>query len=126
MKSSRFFISLVVGIIAAMVSGCATNPSNANLMREHRSDVDTRAQAESELKDQLALNWEKGQELIESGNKNIVDGEKVIVLAERTLTRGRNQVERGKRELAEGNDLVRDSESRFRDAFGDIELSRSR
>jgi exonuclease III len=126
MKRSKCFISLVVGIIAAMVSGCATSPSNADRMREHRSDTEVRAQVETELKDQLAQDWEKGKNLIASGNKNIAEGEKMIESSERDLRSGKNQVELGKRQFAEGTELVRDSESRFRDAFGDIELSRSK
>ena len=127
MKSSKVYIGLAAGGIAAMISGCATSPStNANLMREHRSEVEVRAQAESELKDQLAQDWENGQNLIASGNQNIENGEKMMDSADRAFIRGRDRLELGKRELAEGTDLVRNSEARFRDEFGDLDLSEHR
>lgn len=106
----------------AMFTGCASHPSNADLMRGHLSPAQVQAQAEGDLQAQLAKDWDKGQELIESGNKNIADGESKVKAAERDLKNGKSQVERGTKELAEGTKLVEASEKGFREAFGDLEL----
>lgn len=128
MNRSKVFIYLVIGAIAAMVSGCATAPgtTEADRMRDHRSDTEIRAQSESELRDRLAQEWERGQNLIESGSKQIADGEDLIESAETDFRRGQNLVERGQRELDEGTELVRTSERRFRNEFGETDLTRSR
>lgn len=127
MSKSNVFVCFSVGVVAAVVSGCASNPSKGDLMRDHRSEVQIQAQAEGELQDQLARDWDRGQELIESGNNNIADGEKRIEAAKEELKRGKEQVEQGKRELAEGKELVQTSERGFRDAFdSDLEGSGDR
>lgn len=128
MNSSKVFIYLVIGAITATVSGCATAPRNteADRMRDHRSQTELRAQSESELRDRLAQEWERGQNLIETGNRNIEDGESLIESAEEDFRRGQNLVERGQRELNEGTELVRTSEQRFRNEFGEADLRSSR
>lgn len=118
------YIGFSVGIVAAVFSGCASTPSNADLIRGHRSEIQVLAQAEDELKDQLAQDWDRGRKLIESGSKNLKDGEKRIESAERNLKRGKEEIEQGNRELAEGRKLIRTSERRFREAFSsELELS---
>lgn len=117
MNRSDVFICVAIGVVAAIVTGCASNSSKADLMRDHRSEVQIQAQAEGELQDQLAQNWDRGQELIESGNKNITDGEKRIESAKKELKSAQDQVDLGNRELAEGTMLVQTSERDFQEAF---------
>ena len=123
MSYLKILVSFAVAGAAVLFSGCASNPSKADAMRDHRSNVQFQAQAESELQEQLAQDWDRGQKLIASGQKNINDGERRIDSAEKNLQRGREQLELGNREFAEGTDLVRNSEWRFREAFGrDLKL----
>lgn len=126
MSKQNVLAGFAVGMAIIALAGCASEPTRAELMRQHVSNVEATAEAQADLKEELAKDWEEGQSLIESGNQNIEDGEKRIDLAERNLKKGEDQVERGRRELAEGKRLVRESERRFRAEFDDLELSADR
>lgn len=116
-------LAFLAGGIAVMTfAGCATEPNRADLMRGHVSQVQAQGQAEGEFKEQLATDWERGQELIRSGKENIDDGQALVEVSEQNLRKGKDQIERGKRELAEGNRLTAGSEERFQDAFDDARV----
>lgn len=120
MKYCKYVLCLTIGIMICALAGCAGSKTatTADLMRTHASE----AQAQVDLKNQLAKDWEKGQKLIKSGEKNIRDGEKRVRSAEQNLKRGRDQLDRGKREVDEGSEMVRRAEERFREAFPGLEL----
>lgn len=102
-----------------LFAGCASKLTTADFMRGYA----TEEQAQVDLKNQFAKDWERGQKLIESGTENIEDGEKRVESAGKDLERGKDQIKDGNREVIEGNKLVKDAEQRFREAFPDRELT---
>jgi len=86
---------------AALLAGCSSTPTRADLMRSSAAD----SQAQAELKGRLAADWDRGQAAIVSGEKKIEDGERLV--------------SEGKRELRQGQKLVRDSEREFKQNFPD-------
>jgi len=118
MSRSGVCACLIAAMAMAAIAGCARKSDAGDLMRGHASDV----QAQVDLKNQLAKDWDRGQKLIKSGNKNVKKGEKRAKSAEKDLKRAKDRIERGKREIAEGNKLVQDSERRFREEFPGLDL----
>ena len=121
-------ICFAVGVAMLALAGCRStpNPSTADLMRTHAFE----SQAQADLKNQLAKNWERGSKLVQSGEKHIKDGEKRIKdsekeirSAERDLKKGRSQVDEGNREIDEGRKLMQESRRRFRENFPGLELN---
>jgi len=117
-------LRLVPGLVLAgslMLAGCSSKPaapSMSDMMRGHATESQTR----TDLKSDIAKDWDRGQKLIADGNKNVREGERRVERAERDLETGRTQLQRGQRELEEGNRLVQDSERRFREAFPELQL----
>lgn len=110
-------ISLSLCLLA--LTGCASKPTTGDLMRQHA----TEEQAQVDLKDQAAKNWEKGTKLVATGEKRVKAGEKRVKSAERDLKRGQDDVERGNREIAEGQNLINESEKSFRESFPGLDLN---
>ena len=116
MKKISAFVS-VVAMTAALV-GCSSQPSTADLMRAHADD----AQARADLRKQFAKDWDRGSDLIRSGEKRVEKGEKQITSAEQDLKDGNEKVAQGKNEIAEGKKLMQESEQLFREHFPALEL----
>lgn len=110
-------ISLSLCLLA--LTGCASKPTTGDLMRQHATEV----QAQVDLKNQAAKNWEKGTKLVATGEKRVKAGEKRVKSAESDLKRGQDDVERGKREIAEGQNLINESEKSFRESFPGLDLN---
>lgn len=91
MKKSTVAICVAM-TSAALLAGCSSTSTRADLMRGHAADT----QAQTETKNRLAADWDRGQAAIVSGEKKIKDGERLV--------------SEGKRELRQGQKLVRDSE----------------
>lgn len=107
-------IAMIFAFASAMtVTGCSSKPTTADLMRGHASE----AQAQVDLKNQLAKDWERGTSLVSSGERKVSDGEKRVRAAERDLERAKRQITQGNKEIADGKKLVTESETRFKQAF---------
>jgi uncharacterized phage infection (PIP) family protein YhgE len=113
-------ITAFVSAVAAMaaLTGCSSQPSTADLMRAH-ADA---AQANVDLRTQLASDWDRGSELIRNGEKRVEKGEKQISSAEENLKKGNEQVAQGRNEVTEGQKLIQESEQKFRELFPTLEL----
>lgn len=127
-KPQRIFC-LAVSFSLLVLAGCVSKPTMADLMREYASEV----QAQVDLKEQLARDWEEGTKLISSGDKRIKNGEKQvksaenrIKAAERDLKRGQAEIERGKREIAEGQQMIQESEKTFVENFPEMDINAGR
>lgn len=113
---NKFSLSIVLAVTVAMValSGCrggAQPTTTADIMRGHAADV----QAEVELKNQLANDWERGSSLAQTGRQRVREGEKMI-------RDGNALINQGKRDIAEGTQLMQDSELRFQQNFPGLQL----
>ncbi len=117
-KQSFASFCLAAGFSMYVLAGCASQPSTADLMRGHAEDLQTKV----DLRNQLALEWEKGSKLIQTGEKRVKNGEKLVKSAEEDLKDGENQVETGNKEIAEGKKLMQESELRFRENFPSLPL----
>lgn len=120
MKKSNLVFYSVMSIFLLVLSGCASKPTTADLMRGHAAEL----QEEVDLRNQFAKEWEKGTKLISSGEKRVDDGEKRVKSAERDLKsaqrdlkEGQADIKNGTRDIAEGQRLVRESERKFRENF---------
>jgi peptidoglycan hydrolase CwlO-like protein len=110
---------VVISFYFLTSAGCAPKTTTtADLMKGHAVEQ----QAQVELKNQLAKDWEKGAKLISSGEKRVKSGEKRVKSAERDLKRGQDDIERGTREIAEGQRLIQESETRFWENFPDLDI----
>ena len=115
-RFTGFFITTVAVVV---LGGCTGQPSTADLMRAHALEV----QAQVDMKNQLAKDWDRGSKLVRSGEKLVERGEKQIKSAEKNLKEGRERVEQGDRNIIEGRKLMQESERQFRDNFPDINLN---
>lgn len=107
-------VSIILAFVTTMtVTGCSSKPTTADLMRGQASE----AQAQVDLKNQLANDWERGTKLVASGERKVSDGEKRIRAAERDLERARKLINDGNKEIADGKRLVTNSERQFEQAF---------
>jgi len=113
MRISNILIAMTVGAAMFMFIGCrgAQPPTTADVMRGHAADV----QAEVELKNKLADDWERGAMQVRDGREQIREGR--IKVQE-----GTEQIQQGKRDIAEGNQLIQESERRFRQNFPGLKL----
>lgn len=112
---------MVVGAILLLAGGCASNPAEPTLadsMREHSAEQ----QRQSDAKQQLARDWERGAELVQSGEKLVARGEERIEAAEKAMEKGTSEIERGNEQILEGEELKTRSERRFREQFPDLPL----
>jgi hypothetical protein len=114
----RFTGFFVMGIAVVVLAGCAKQPSTADLMRAQALEV----QAQVDMKNQLAKDWDRGSKLVRSGEKLVKRGEKQIKTAEKDLKDGRARVEQGERDIIEGRKLMQESERQFHDNFPGINL----
>ena len=107
------------GVVVMFLAGCAGQPSTADLMRAQALEV----QAQVDMKNQLAKDWDRGSKLVRSGEKLKERGEKQIKSAEKDLKEGRERVEQGDRDIIEGRKLMQESERQFHDNFPGINLN---
>lgn len=111
---------LAIAVALVTLAGCATqSPTAADRMRGHADDERARADLQSEI----AADWDKGQKLVNSGNRKILDGEKTVEKAQESLRRGTALIETGNSEVAEGGILLRDAERRFRAAYPGLRIN---
>lgn len=103
---------------AIVLSGCASEPTVADLMREHAET----AKSESELKTRLSGEWERGSKLLSSGEKKVSKGNEVIEDAQKDLKKGQDMVSEGQKEIDEGRSLMRMSEQLFREKYPTLKL----
>lgn len=115
----KLVVYFVVAMSTANLAGCATESERtmADLMREQASTENLRA----DVKEQIAADWEKGTELVDSGKKNVEAGENLIESARRDMQRAREQIELGNRQIAEGSKIIRDSERRYQETLSEEE-----
>ena len=109
-RTACMFLILVV--TSLHLAGCAsreTTPTLADEMRGAAAEV----QSEADRRAQLADDWERGQSLINSGQRKIDRGERRVEAAESELERGRREIEEGEEERREGRRLVAESEQQF-------------
>lgn len=109
-RTALLFFVLSFGLL--QLTGCAGRETTPTLADEMRGAA-TEFQAQADRKEQLAADWERGQNLITSGERKIERGERRIQSAESELERGRREVSEGEAELREGRQLVAESERRF-------------
>tara|TARA_R110002111_G_scaffold246754_1_gene309470 strand:+ start:507 stop:827 length:321 start_codon:yes stop_codon:yes gene_type:complete len=95
------------------LSGCASQPNSADIMRGHAAVV----QDQLDLRNQLADDYEQGTKLINSGQKRVEKGEKLVKQAEKNLNEGKSTIKKGYQEIREGNELMLESERRYRENF---------
>ena len=107
-----------IGLAFLLLTGCASKPTNAELMRRHASEL----QAQTDLKNQLAKDLDRGSKLVTSGAKRVKDGEKRVKSAERDLKRGQDDIKRGQREIAKGKRLIDESEKKFKENFPELKF----
>jgi hydroxypyruvate isomerase len=88
-------------------------------MKQHATEM----QVDVDLKNQLAEDWEKGEQLVATGEKRVNDGEKRVKSAEHDLKRGQDDVERGRREIADGQKLIDESEFKFQENFPELDVN---
>jgi uncharacterized membrane protein len=127
---------LTVLFLTGALAGCAgqTKPTTAaDAMRGHA----TVAQDAADSRNELAGNWDRGQQLTESGEKKVRDGEKKVRVgekkvrdsekkvakAEEELRKAQDLVAEGTREMTEGAALLQESERRFNEAHPGVDLS---
>lgn len=112
---------MVVGAILLFAGGCASNPAEPTLadsMREHSAEQ----QRQSDAKQQLARDWERGAKLIEAGEKLVARGEERVKDAEEAIEKGTSEIELGTEQILEGRELKAQSERRFRERYPDLPL----
>jgi septal ring factor EnvC (AmiA/AmiB activator) len=108
--SANVLFSLTLGLL--LLTGCASRETTPTLADEMRGAA-AAVQLEADRRAQLADDWERGQNLITSGQRKLDRGEQRVESAERDLERGRREVEEGQDELSEGRRVVAESERRF-------------
>lgn len=120
LNRNRIRIATVAGSVA-VAAGCASKPVEptlADVMRDHSVE----AQRQSEIKKELARDWERGNELAEDGERLVARGERRVEEAEDARERGLEEIERGREQIVEGEELKASSEQRFRERFPDLSL----
>lgn len=95
------------------LSGCASEPTIADLMREHAEAT----KYDSELKARLSGEWERESKLLSSGENKVSEGNDLIEDAQKDLKKGQDMVSEGYKEIDEGRSLKRMSEQLFREKF---------
>jgi uncharacterized phage infection (PIP) family protein YhgE len=117
MSNIKFY--LIITIAMVMLASCGSKqPTKADFMRQHADDT----QALVDLKNKLASQWEKGQEMIKEGEKLVSDGEEIVEEAEKEMKKGNEKIEQGKKAVEEGRKLVEESLKQFRENFPGLEL----
>lgn len=109
-QRSAIVFAILIGLLH--LTGCASRETTPTIADEMRGAAAT-VQSEADDRSQLADDWERGQSLIDSGQRKIERGEQRIESAESDIDRGRDEVEEGEAEIREGRRLVTESERRF-------------
>lgn len=113
---------LAVGSCLFALASCASGPSTVDLMRGHAAQ----SQSQSDLKNQLVGDRERGEKLLSSGEDRVRRGERDVRSAERDLSRAQDEVARGRAEISEGQGLIQESERRFRESFPGLDIDPGR
>ena len=121
MKNSLSASGVGISLCLLALTGCAGNKTTADLMRDDASV----GQTQVDLKNQIAKDWEKGTNLIATGEKRVENGEDRVKSAERNLKKGQDEIARGQREIADGKKLITDSERTFREDYPEVDLNRT-
>lgn len=122
MKNSVLTSSVGISFCLLFLTGCAGNQeTTADLMR----DDATLGQNQVDRKNQIAKDWERGKELIVTGENRLEEGEEQVESAQDELESGQETIERGEEEIAEGKKLVRDSERKFREDYPEVDLNQT-
>lgn len=116
-----------VAISLALLAGCSSQPSTADLMRGQAEE----AKAVAQVRDQLADQWEEGKSLVAAGEKQIVSGEDLVDDGEANIRKGQALIEKGNKQIkkgkgritsgnkqvAQGRKMVDESLSTYRQSF---------
>ncbi|MGK7295835.1 MAG: hypothetical protein ACNS61_08420 [Candidatus Wenzhouxiangella sp. M2_3B_020] len=121
MSKARFGNILAIAATLALTAGCASKPTEPTLADAMRAHSDEQ-QRQSEIKKELAADWERGNELLRAGSKRIARGEQRIEEAELAIEKGTAEIESGTEQMAEGRALKAESERRFRERFPELSL----
>ena len=97
------------------LTGCASQPTLADNMRSRTASL----QAQIELKEKLAADWDRGSNLVTSGEKQIRDGERLVKRAEKDLRKGQEKLNGGNMQILEGKKMMEEAERSFRVNFPD-------
>lgn len=116
-NKNHFYLAAVLAMF--FLAGCASQPTLADNMRSQAAGL----QAQVELKEKLAADWDKGSKLVASGEKQVKDGERLVKRAEKDLRKGQEQINAGNGQIAEGRKLMEEAEGRFRVNFPDTPLN---
>jgi hypothetical protein len=115
--------SLVIGFALTALAGCASTPDKPTVADFMRKDA-SQAQAQVDLKNQIAQEWEKGNKLVMSGEKKVKSGEEKVKSGEdkaksgqKQIDEGRSLLEGGNKEIDEGRKMMQESELKFRTSF---------
>jgi exonuclease VII small subunit len=101
-------------------AGCAASqPSTSDLMRDYAAEQGSQVA----MQEALAKDWDKGSELINTGEQRVQQAEKDIRQAKKQLRDARRALKRGKRETARGQELKISSGNTFREHFPDNALN---
>lgn len=119
MKNSLVTSGAAISLCLIALSGCASNETTADLMRDSASSGQDRV----DMKNQIAKDWERGKKLIVTGKNRVENGEEQVESAEDKLENGYDKIEQGEREIAEGQKLVRESERKFRNNYPEVDLN---
>ena len=119
MRKSLVAFGISFSLCLLVLAGCASQPKNtADLMKQHATEMN----AQVDLKNQLAKDWENGTKLVARGEKRVKDGEKRVKSAERDNKRGQDDILRGRSEISEGQELIHMSKTKFRENFPELDI----
>lgn len=113
---------LAVGALAATLAACQTTPAGPPTAADIMRDRAAQDQAQIEQMTELAEEWEEGARLVQEGEQRIRDGEQLIEAAEEDLQTGRERIEQGTTEVARGEQLMQESERRFRENYPEVDF----
>jgi peptidoglycan hydrolase CwlO-like protein len=119
MKKSLVASGVVISLCLLALTGCASKPTTADLMRQHGAEL----KSQVDLKKQLAKDWDNGTKLVATGEKRVKKGEKQLKSAERDLKKAQDEIKRGTSEIAEGQKLISESNKIFRVNFPELDIN---
>ena len=108
--------SLAIGVAVSALAGCASAPSSPTMADMMRQDAN-QAQAQVDLKNQIAKEWEKGNKLVQSGEKKLKSGDEKVKSGQKQLDEGKSLIDEGNKELDEGKKAMLESEMKFKTSF---------
>lgn len=96
-NKNRFtFILLTTGLL--LTGACSHVPSVGDHMIEQSSNTK-----------ELGKKWNKGNTLVEKGNKNIAEGESMIKKGEKLINQGNATIQDGQKMIVEGGKMMEQS-----------------